>query len=225
VVVSNGDTSIQALAEAPLAGTVWHILPHNSYFLIPDDAIRKAILSAHPELEAVSIAHSSLTALTITVTPRIALARWCGASISPNADCYLFDSTGFIYSTSTPASATSTPLDPEPLSNIIVYAPLAGSSTEVIGQSVVHSDKLPAIFQFSRDLAQLGAVVKSAVLRADEVDLFIVSGTRITYVLGDEQNAFTLATAAFPQANLADGSVDYIDLRFTGSGRVYLKKK
>jgi hypothetical protein len=67
--------------------------------------------------------------------------------------------------------------------------------------------------------------VKSAVLRADEVDLFIVSGTRITYVLGDEQNAFTLATAAFPQANLADGSVDYIDLRFTGSGRVYLKKK
>ena len=51
----------------------------------------------------------------------------------------------------------------------------------------------------------------------------LVLGTRVTYVLGDEQNAFTALTSARDDLNLADGSLEYVDLRF--DGKVYLKKK
>ena len=50
----------------------------------------------------------------------------------------------------------------------------------------------------------------------------MTSGTRITYVLGDEQNAFAALSSAQSDFNLSDGSVDYVDLRF--DGKMYLKK-
>ncbi|MDO8566972.1 MAG: hypothetical protein Q7R58_02365, partial [bacterium] len=61
------------------------------------------------------------------------------------------------------------------------------------------------------------------VIHDGEVDNNLASGTRITYVLGREQDAFTALVSARENFNLADGSVDYVDLRF--DGKVYLKKK
>ncbi|MDP1759930.1 MAG: hypothetical protein Q8L01_00440, partial [Candidatus Woesebacteria bacterium] len=65
--------------------------------------------------------------------------------------------------------------------------------------------------------------VTRVILRGDEVDDMLASGTRVTYVLGNEQNAFTSLVSARENLNLADGSIDYVDLRF--DGKAYLKKK
>jgi len=220
VVVNDGDASIESLAQEELAGTLGHIVPRNSYFFVPEQAIRNLILKTHPELESVSISHPALTALAIKVSARTPLARWCGSMYVPqtasSTDCYLFDPTGFLYG----LAASSTPL-----SDLLVFAPLTSSTTDVIGQTVTHATELPEVFRFSRQLGSLGAVVKTVVLRGDEVDLLVASSTRITYVLGDEQGAYTLAAAAFPGLNLSNGSIEYVDLRFTASGRVYLKRK
>lgn len=221
VVVSDGDSSIAALARAQMVGTVWRMLPRDSYFMVPEQAIRNEILLTHPELEAVSITHPTISTLSIVVTNRVPLARWCGSTVLPQATvqatCYVFDATGFIYT----EDATST----QPLSNVLVYTPLAGGDTAPIGQSIPRAAQLPAAFQFARDLAKFGSTAQSIALRGDEVDVYLASGTRITYVLGDEEGAYTLATSALPQMNLKDGSIEYVDLRFSASGRVYLKRK
>lgn len=128
--------------------------------------------------------------------------------------CYFFDANGFIYATTSSA---------QPVNPFIVYEPLASSNGSPIGSTLPNADKLPAAFDFARQLAVFGSPVSSLVFRGDEVDAYLASGTRVTYILGDENNAFTALTSARADFNLADGSVEYVDLRF--SGRIYLKKK
>jgi hypothetical protein len=89
--------------------------------------------------------------------------------------------------------------------------------------TIAHAEKLSAAFDFARQLASLGSPVSSIVFRDDEVDEYLASGTRITYVLGYEQNAFTALKSARANLNLSDGSLLYVDLRF--DGKVYLKRK
>ena len=61
------------------------------------------------------------------------------------------------------------------------------------------------------------------VLRGDEVNDYLESGTRVTYVLGNEENAFTALASSKDTLNFSDGSLEYVDLRF--DGKVYLKRK
>ena len=61
------------------------------------------------------------------------------------------------------------------------------------------------------------------VIRGDEVDILLDSGTRLTYVLGHEEDAYSALKSAHGNFNLLNGSIDYVDLRF--SGKVYLKKR
>jgi hypothetical protein len=69
----------------------------------------------------------------------------------------------------------------------------------------------------------LGADIVSIDIRGDEADLYTRAGTRITYVLGREQQAAGLAASAFPTLKLNDGSLLYVDLRF--DSKVFFKKK
>lgn len=249
VTVNDGDASLEALAESQMVGSYLHIIPRDSYFFIPKAAMRSAILAAHPELESVSISRSGLKGLAITVAKRVPLARWCGGAVVGDAadtlvldtvptidgSCYLFDATGYLYATATPPEATTTDPSMTPLSDLLMYSSTtaAATSTSPISASVANSSSVPAVLEFARSLGSLGATPRAVVIRGDEVDLFLARaagtstdalGTRVTYVLGDEQGAFSLASSAFPQLNLTDGSVEYVDLRFSASGRVYLKK-
>ena len=131
------------------------------------------------------------------------------------AGCYVFDSNGVIFS----AVSTTT----ETINTFKLYATLVGETLEPLRATILHTEKLPAVFDFARQLATLGSPAVSVILRGDEVDDILTSGTRITYVLGREENAFTALVSARDSYNLSDGSVDYVDLRF--DGKVYLKKK
>lgn len=225
VVMYGTDQSLSSIALDAMRGSYLGIIPRDSAFFLPESYIRSLIMAAHPDIAAVSIFRNGLTGLAIRADMRVPIARWCRradfkqATSTPAQECYFFDASGFIYMR---ADDTST------VNGFIVYTPPPvpdrglTSVTAPVGGTLPNADKLPSAFDFARQLATFGSPVSSIVFHEDEVDDYLKSGTYIGYVLGDEQNAFTAFVSAHTNFNLADGSVDYIDLRFPG--KVYVKK-
>lgn len=231
------DTALQSLVERDLEGTYVHILPRNSIFFVPVAHIRADILSAYADIGAVSVSRPSLDAITVSVMPRTNAYLWCGASmpgssvdtatttvsVNPGTDtpCYDTDPEGFIFKQVSTDSASSTPfIADKPLQAVRIYAPLTGEVP--IRAHLIDAPRIPVALQFARALSGIGASPVSLVVRGDEGDFYLASGTRITFVLGDESAAAERAAAALPTLNVGDGSVEYIDLRF--DGKVYVKK-
>ncbi len=229
VEIYGADQSYAAIATAAMQGTYLGIIPRDSTFFYPASSIRSGIIAAHPDVAAVALFRNGRTGLSIRVDERAPIARWCGASPSGLAtstppvpgDCYLFDASGFVYGTSS-ASSPDSPQAAQPINAFVVYEPPA-SAGDPIGSTLPNAAAFPAAFDFARELTTFGSPVTQVVIRGDEVDDYLASGTRITYVLGSEQSAYAALSSAQSDFNLANGSVDYIDLRF--GGKVYLKKK
>jgi len=227
---ASADTSLADIARQTMIGSYLGIIPRDSIFFFPEGHIRADILVAHPEIAAVSIFRNGFTGLSIKTDNRVPVARWCGSGMEKSdfratssksdflaPECYLFDAKGFIYMATNTAIGSSTPLN-----SFMVYESFAHESSPV-GSTLPNATDLPSVFDFARQLSTLGSPVISISFRNDEVDDYLASGTRITYVLGDEQNAFTALVSARANLNLADGSLDYVDVRF--DGKVYSKKK
>lgn len=219
---ASADQSFARIARAAMRGSYLGLVPRDSIFFFPASRIRADLITAHPDIAAVSIFRSGLTSLSIKVDNRFPVARWCGSTYSPPTasstkpleDCYLFDAGGFIYATTSVA---------QPINSFIVYVSLGAGVENPLGETLPNAEKLPTTFDLARQFATLGSPVTSLVFREDEVDVYLKSGTRVTYLLGDEQNAFTVLTSARANFDLTDGSVLYLDLRF--SGKIYLKRK
>lgn len=214
--IIGADESLAIVATTEMQGNYFGIIPRDSIFFFPGARIRADILAGHPEIAAISISRNWMTGISIIVQNRIPIARWCGetfATSSPSTDCYLFDANSFIFATTSSIS---------PINSFTVFSVLSHPDNPI--RSILpNAEKLPAAFNFARQLYSFDSPVSSIVFRTDEVDDYLASGTRITYVLGDEQNAFTALRSARSDFNLADGSIEYIDLRF--DGKMYLKKK
>jgi len=229
--VYSANPSLAEYARSEMQGSYLGIIPRDSFFFFPASSIRADIISAHPDIAAVSIFRNGLTGISIKTSDRVPIARWCGSTpdaarfdlnasstrsnLVARENCYVFDASGYIF-----ATATSTT---QALNSFTLYAPLDNDSAEPIRATIAHSEIVPHAFDFARQLDTLGSPVTNVVLRDDEVDDYLTSGTRITYVLGHENDAFTALVSANAGLNLADGSLEYIDLRF--DGRVYLKRK
>lgn len=223
VVIYGSDQSLADVATAAMQGSYLGIAPRDSTFLVPEARIRALMISAHPDIAAVSIFRSGFTDLSIKVDYRVPIARWCGstrlaaasstASSTPIAGCYFFDASGFVYS---PVN------DAAPVNPFVVYETVA-TTTTAVGMTLPNADTFPAAFDFARQLSTFGSPVASVVFRGDEVDVYFASGTRITYVTGNEEGALNALASARADFNLADGSIDYVDLRFPG--KVYVKAR
>lgn len=223
IVVYGADQSLADVATAAMQGSYLGIIPRNSTFFLSESSIRAPLLAAHQDIAAVSIFRNGFTGLTIKVDYRVPIARWCGASPSVqiassteavlDVPCYFFDASGFIYSTTTTA---------QPVNSFTVYGSIENTQT-AIGSILPNADKLPAAFDFARQLTQFDSPISSIAFREDEVDVFLESGTRVTYLLAHEQDAFTALVSAHSNFDLSDGSIEYVDLRFPG--KVYLKRK
>lgn len=212
------DRPLPELALKEMEGSYWGIVPRDSTFFLPVESIRHNILTAYPDLAAVSIFRIGTTGLSLKADYRVPIARWCGLAIPEEGVdeyCYVFDASGVIFASLATTTRTINPF--------ALYARLEGEALEPLRAIVAQPEALPGTFDFARQLATLGSPVSSIVLRGGEVDCYLASGTRITYVLGDEQKAFTSLVSARENLNLADGSLDYVDLRF--DGKVYTKKK
>lgn len=235
--INNNDASLIAVVKKSISGT--HLLvPDNSIFLLSESRIRNAILQARPTIAAVSISRTGFDSISVALDMRTPLARWCGTSasstphdtivldtLSSGSGCYFFDGTGFLYtsvptpSTSTILSAIDQPLVPYRMYASLVKTTAASASSSPILSTLSSINKLPALFDFAREISSFGSPVISIVLRGDEVDLFLKDSTRITYVLGKEQSAYALLMTTKKRISIGDGSLLYIDLRF--HGKVY----
>lgn len=215
--IFGADQSLSDIARAAMQGNYLGIIPRDSTFFFPGSRIRSDIIATHPDIVAVSIFRNGLTGLSIKVNDRVPIARWCG--LSPTGGgveeyCYVFDANGLVYAAADTVEQT--------VNSFALYAPLIDSVLEPLDATIAGSEDLPTTFDFARQLGAFGSPVTHIVLRGDEIDLYVKSGTRITYVLGNEQNAFTALSSASENLNLADGSIEYVDLRF--DRKVYLKK-
>lgn len=217
VQIFGADRSLADVAVAAMQGNYFGSIPRDSTFFFPASRIRADIIALRPDIAAVSIFRSGLTGLTIRISDRVPIARWCGLAPTPDVDeyCYVFDAGGFIFA----PYATST----QTIHSAKLYAPLVGDVLEPLRATIARADTLPPTFDVARQLVTFGSPVSSIVIRGDEVDDLLESGTRITYVLGNEEHAYTALTSARKNMDLTDGSVEYVDLRF--EGKVYVKKK
>lgn len=214
---TGADAPLAGIASRAIQGYYLGVIPRDSIFFFPASRIRTNIVAAYPEIAAVSIFRNGLTGISVKANARVPVARWCG--LAPLADveeyCYVFDASGFIFA----AAATST----QTLNPFVLYAPLEGDGLEPLRATVATAEKLPAAFDFARRIGAFGSPVSTILIRGDEVDDYLKSGTRITYVLGDEQNAFTALVSSREHLDLADGSIEYVDLRF--EGETYVKRE
>lgn len=215
---SAGD--LQAIASRDMRGAYLFIIPKSSIFFVPQKAIRTDILSAHPEIEALSISAKGLNTLTIHSVERASAFWWCGTDATvPSEQCYDTNAAGLIFQPASGFSTSST-------ATLRLYGTIDATTTDTfypLGAHIQGAGTLPNALRFVKAIKGLGVNVVALSLRGDEADLYTDKHTRITYVLGKEQQAAGLAATAFPQLSVNDGSLEYVDLRFTG--KVYFKKK
>lgn len=213
--------ALAGFVKQELSGTWFYLAPRNSIFFLPERELRARILAAHPDLAAVSLSPAGLATLSVRTISRESIFWWCGTSRALALDtCYGTDAEGLIYEQVAPnASSTDTGM-------LRVYAAVAdadASRQSPVGAHLASTSHIPGVIQFVKAMRELGADVVAVDLRDDEADLYTKAGTRITYVVGKEQEAAALAASAFPSFDLNDGSLQYVDLRF--SGKAYFKKK
>jgi hypothetical protein len=248
VLILGADQSFAKIARSAMQGSYLGIIPRDSIFFFPASRIRADIVAEHPDIAAVSISRDGFSSISIKVDNRVPIARWCGSSPtstqpenSPgeevmqttSGDCYLFDASGFVYATATRmrdvSSGNSESNPDKTLTPFLLFSLLKPDAISRIGATLKDSNYIPVIFDFARRLASFGPSIGAVVIRADEVDFYfatttqsVIAGPRITYLLGDEQNAFTALVSAKGQANLFDPTLKYVDVRFPG--KIYLKR-
>ena len=212
--------AMQTIAGSVLTGTYHFIIPRDSIFFFPQQEIRTAILQQYPDISAVSISRASFNTIDVSSIPREAALTWCGATYSSQMDasstqssCYSADAQGVIFASIGTIASTSETLR--------LFGDLSGTDLP-LGQTIAQASYLPNALQFVKAIKSLGVPIVSLVLRGDEADLYAQSGTRITYVLGQEEVSAQTAESAFPSLNMNDGSLEYVDLRF--AGKAYFKK-
>lgn len=209
---------VKQIVETGLQGTHGFVLPRNSLFFIPEEDIRARILDAHPDIEAVSIRAEGLTTLSVSTTVRAEAYVWCGTSTEVTfGACFSANAEGLIFAPVPPEVASTS-------AALRIYAPIVGQQGESPVRARIESaDRIPGVLLFVKAMRTLGADVTALAFRADEADLYTEAGTRITYVLGREEQAAGIAASAFPQLSLNDGSIQYVDLRFPG--KAYFKRR
>lgn len=207
---------VRSIALGTLQGTHLFIVPRNSLFFIPESDIRKQVLEMFPDIEAVSISAQGLNTLTLTSAGRAEAFLWCGSAPElSDGNCYETNAEGLVFAHAPDTASSTTALK--------VYAPIVGQRGDTpLRAHVSYASRIPDALKFVKAMQQLNAGVTSLAIRDDEADLYTAGGTRITYVLGREEQAATTAASIFPQLNLNNGSIQYVDLRFEGKG--YFKR-
>ncbi|PIR82951.1 hypothetical protein COU19_02995 [Candidatus Kaiserbacteria bacterium CG10_big_fil_rev_8_21_14_0_10_56_12] len=220
VEVLGADQSLANAARGALQGTYLGLVPRDSILFYPAGAIRGALMARKPDIAAVSIFRNGLNGLTVRVSDRVPVARWCPESSvalsttsSRYEDCFVFDAGGQLYATSTSVALVN---------SFILHTPLARGVASR-GTILPQAEKLPTVFNFAREVAILGSPVVAVQIADGAVNDTLESGTRITYLLGHEQAAYTALLSARDKLNIADGSLEYVDLRF--DGKMYIKRK
>lgn len=223
VQVYGSELPLETIALDVMQGQYLGVIPRDSIFFYPEQAIRARIIEMHGDVSGVSFFRNGTNGLTLRITQRVPIARWCPALLgivgtstasgSELDDCWFFDDSGLLFATSS-AVAVVHPF--------IIYEPLP-SADPIRGQRLASADLLPASLNFARQLDTFGATAISISIQGAEATIALKTGARITYLLGGENEAYTALVSAKNQVILTAPTLDYVDLRF--SGKVYKKMK
>lgn len=209
-------TEVSALVEDTLDGRTQYVLPKDSIFFFPEEEVEQALLTAYPRIKEVQISRDGFTAISVETLNRESAFVWCGTPEDTLTSCFETDDTGVIFKEYFQVGSST---------QLLVHAYIDTASTTdsyPLRARVIGYEHLPAVLTFIQTIEALGTPIPEASIRGDEIDLFAESGTRITYVLGNEERAQKDARASLPSLNLMDGSISYVDLRFPG--KVYVKR-
>ncbi len=201
-----------------LKGTHAFILPRNSLFFLPVSNIREAVLHNHPDVVAVAVHSSGLQSITVVASPRPTAYLWCGVTRSEPGECYTVDTSGLIFGKAEVDVASSSQSQ-----YLKVYNSVEGSVEDPVRAHVSYASAFPNALRLAKALKTLQANITEFTIENDEASFYTAQGTRITYVIGNENATATLAASVFPTLNLQQGSVEYVDLRF--EGKVYLRRQ
>lgn len=235
--------AVQKIAERSLEGTYGYVLPRNSIFIFPESSIRASVLRSYPNISAVSISRTSFTEIHVRTVLRASAFVWCGVTADAAGNCYDADAEGLIFGeiASLPTMAKSAPVEMDTVaasvmdvvpeqnidpSSLRIYAQLESENNDdgtPLRAHVVGAERIPDALRFVKAMRALNVSIVSIEIRDDEADLYTPQGTRITYILGDEEKSAALAASSFPSLNLSDGQLAYVDLRF--EGKVYIKRR
>lgn len=205
---------INETLETYVYGTHAFIIPKDSIVFYDEARMREWILETYPDIAAASITRSSLSSLTVETIPRLESFVWCGVSVElPRSTCYSVDALGLVFKEKG-AEEYATALK--------VFVPLLeGEPENPVRATVSQADNIPRVMDVAEALQALGPRLERVQVRDDEVDMYTVEGVRITYVMGEEENALTLAASTFPTLSFTSG-LRYVDLRF--KGKAYVKR-
>ncbi len=214
---------LEVIALEAMQGKYLGIIPRDSIFFYPEQAIRARIVERHGDIAGVSFFRNGTDGITLRITQRVPIARWCpapvhtvGTSTSSSSaldTCWFFDDSGLLFATSSQVALVYP---------FIIHQPLAAAEP-IRGQRLPHADRIPAALNFARQLDTFGATAVSISIEAPEATIVLKNSARIKYVLGKENEAYTALVSAKKQLALTAPTLDYVDLRF--SGKVYKKMK
>jgi hypothetical protein len=198
-----------------LEGTYFFIVPKNSIVFYDEESMREHVLAKFPDIAAASITRSGFSSISVETIPRLESFLWCGPSVTlPLPKCYSVDALGLVFKERTDVTGTTT---------LSVYVPLVeGNAEQPVRGIISQAGNLPVVMDMASAVQALGPEITQVEVRDDEVDLFTKEGTRITYVIGNEEDALLLAASTFPTLNFRSGTIAYIDLRF--KGKAYMQR-
>lgn len=216
--------ALESIVGQALKGTIAGVFPRNSILFFPKEQIRRIILDTYPEVAAVSVVRTGVDSIHVQAISRVRAFEWCGTHPDSASACYQADAEGYLFAPSLQAGspdgaiATSTP-------TLRVYGPISGAEADSVAPlraRLTDTFAISPALRVQRVVTSLRAEVASLYIRKDEADMTLVGGTRITYLLGEEERAAQMIVVAAGQLTLTDGSVEYVDVRF--KDRIYLKR-
>jgi len=127
---------------------VW-IIPTDNYLLLGRDDIKDQILKTIQTINVVQVSFHGLNTIEVTVSERVAQDLWCVDNPSASKNCFLMDTTGFVFATSSFAIATSSATSTFP----IYFGFIKGENP--VGKFYFDSHRFNEIAELMRVLTQM----------------------------------------------------------------------
>lgn len=229
VVAENGSLSrdeLSASAQRMIAGTYAFMIPRDSVFFYPRNAIRERIYAEFPAVRSVRVHTEGLTALSLSIVERKPTAIWCGEDHDApkgrsGENCYFMDEAGFLFRKAPELSEYV---------YLIAYGALNDRKSEIIGSRFQDPAALAFLARVRALLAQ--ANVPTTEFRAlphGDYKLILQEGGEIIFNESQEPGTLVLDLSAAAEAEVGKLSdprvrsrIRYIDMRFDGKAYISL---